>query len=77
VIVLPHSDNPAPVDLNSTWRKCERCGAPYDVSTSAWDLCPKHLERELENMTPKELADVPGAVLRLVDPNLKEEYFRE
>lgn len=71
---MPHSDNP-PAPPGSP--RCERCNKPYARDSSAWDLCLSCLERALEQMPTKELADVPGAVLRLVDPNLKEEYFRE
>lgn len=56
---------------------CERCGVEFRRGTSAWGLCLEHLERELSDMPTADLAGVPGAVLRLVDPNLKEEYFRE
>ncbi len=55
--------------------QCERCGKQFPHGTSAWDLCLECLDAELAKMDPKELADVPGAVLELF--NLKPEYFRD
>jgi len=69
---LHHSDK-RPVAARAS--NCERCGKTYRPETSAWDLCLECLDRELSNMTPKELGDVPGAVLNLF--NLKPEYFRD
>lgn len=65
---MHHSDNRRGAGV------CERCGTSYQRDTSAWDLCLACLELKLSKMTPKELGDVPGAVLNLF--NLEPEYFR-
>lgn len=44
---------------------CEECGETYVAGTSAWGMCRVCLDDHLSTMTPEELADVPGAVLRL------------
>lgn len=69
---MHHSDK-HPVAARTS--KCERCDQTYRPDTSAWGLCLECLDRELSQMTAKELGDVPGAVLNLF--NLKPEYFHE
>jgi len=72
---LPHPDKTPPRPRAARRAVCDDCGKTYDPETSTWDVCLECLDRQLSQLSARELQDVPGPVLAFF--NLKEEYFRD